>query len=220
MPAMTPIKVLIACEFSGRVREAFAARGHYAVSCDLLETEIPCGQYKPESISSVIYRTGVKYSRHYTGNVMSILDDGWDVLIAHPPCTFLSNSGVHWLHKEKGRWQKMEKGARFFKRLLTTKSIPKRCVENPIMHGYAREIIGIDWTQNIQPWMFGEDASKQTLLWLVDLPELQPTKIIKKERYANQTASGQNNLSPSETRWMDRSRTYTGIAKAMAKQWG
>lgn len=194
------MRVLVACEFSGTVREAFAAQGHEAWSCDLLPTEIAS-------------------KRHYQGSVLDILDNGWDLMIAHPPCTYLSNSGVHWLHRQEGRWALMKKGALFFKKLLNA-PIPKICVENPVMHKYAKEIIGAEKTQTIQPWMFGEDASKATCLWLKNLSPLTPTNPIKKKRYANQTPSGQNNLGPSADRWKLRSKTYQGIANAMAEQWG
>jgi hypothetical protein len=193
------VRVLVACEFSGTVRGAFAKKGHDAWSCDLLPTEKP--------------------GQHIQGDVLEILNDGWDLMIAHPPCTYLSNSGVHWLHRQEGRWEKMREGSEFFKKLLTA-DIPKICVENPIMHKYAKEIIGADKTQTVQPYMFGEDASKATCLWLKNLPPLVPTNLIKKKRYANQTPSGQNKLGPSEDRWKLRSITYQGIADAMAEQWG
>lgn len=113
----------------------------------------------------------------------------------------------------------MREGALFFKKLLEA-NIPKVCVENPIMHRYAKEIIGVNHTQVIQPYQFGEDAKKATCLWLRGLPKLEPTQLILKDRYANQTPSGQNNLGPSADRWKIRSKTYEGIAKAMATQWG
>lgn len=155
----------------------------------------------------------------YHGDIMDILYDDWDLLIAHPPCTYLCNSGVHWLHRQEGRWDKMRESAIFFSTLLKA-PIEKICVENPIMHKYAKEIIGSDKTQIIQPYMFGEDASKSTCLWLKNLKPLVATNLIKKKRYANQTPSGQNNLGPSADRWKLRSITYQGIANAMAEQWG
>lgn len=193
------MKVLVACEYSGRVRDAFIKRGHEAISCDLLPTDSP--------------------GPHYQGDIFDIINDGFDLMIAHPPCTFLCNSGVHWLHRDPTRWDKMKDGAEFFKKLLNA-DIPRIAVENPIMHKYAKEIIGADKSQVIQPWMFGEDASKATCLWLKGLPLLKETNVIKKKRYANQTASGQNNLGPSADRWKIRSMTYQGIADAMADQWG
>jgi hypothetical protein len=113
----------------------------------------------------------------------------------------------------------MRAGAMFFKALLDA-DIERICVENPIMHRYALEIIGVKHSQTIQPWQFGHDASKRTCLWLKNLPFLEPTNIILKERYSNQTPSGQNNLGPSNDRWKIRSMTYQGIADGMAEQWG
>lgn len=168
------------------------------MSCDLLPTDAP--------------------GPHYQGDVFDIISDGWDMMIAHPPCTFLSNSGVHWLNRQEGRWDKMREGAGFFKALWEA-DIPKIAVENPVMHKYAKEIIGGTHTQTIQPWQFGEDASKRTCLWLKGLPNLEPTDIIIKDKYANQTPSGQNKLGPSADRWKIRSATYKGIAEAMASQW-
>lgn len=194
------MRVLVACEYSGTVRRAFRELGHNAWSCDLLSSD-------DES------------EHHFKGDVMEIISQDWDLMIAHPPCTYLCNSGVHWLGRQEGREEKMREGALFFKKLLEA-NIPKVCVENPIMHRYAKEIIGVNHTQVIQPYQFGEDAKKATCLWLRDLPKLEPTQLILKDRYANQTPSGQNNLGPSADRWKIRSKTYEGIAKAMATQWG
>ena len=194
------MKVLIACEFSGIVRDAFRDQGHKAWSCDILPTE-----------------SNSKY--HIQCDVLKILNDGWDLMIAHPPCTFLSNSGVHWLHRDPSRWAKMNEAALFFKTLLES-NINKICIENPIMHRYAKEIIGQNQTQVVQPYMFGHDAKKATCLWLKNLEPLKPTNLIVKKRYSNQTPSGQNNLGPSIDRWKLRSKTYEGIAQAMAEQWG
>lgn len=204
---MKVLKVLVACEFSGIVRDAFAALGHDAWSCDLLPSERP--------------------GNHIQGDVLTVLSDGWDLMIAHPPCTYLSNSGVRHLYvdgkKEKGRnearWRSMELAAEFFRKLLDA-PIPRLAIENPVMHRYGKTIIGREQNQTIQPYQFGEDASKATCLWLKNLPPLVPTDVIKKARYANQTASGQNKLAPSPDRWKDRSRTYEGIAAAFAYQWG
>ena len=151
-------------------------------------------------------------------------------MVAHPPCTYLANSGVRWLYKDgyrdvynaegeirlnEERLKKMTEASKFFWDLCNA-PIPHVCVENPIPHGWA----GLpDYHQIIQSWMFGEDASKKTCLWLKNLPELEPTNVLIKERYANQTLSGQNKLGPSKDRWKDRSRTYQGIADAMADQW-
>lgn len=194
------MKVLVACEFSGTVRDAFLRRGHDAMSCDILPTESP--------------------GPHYQGDVLNILNDGWDLMVAHPPCTYLSNSGVSWLHRTPGRWALMEQGAEFFKRLLTA-DIPRIAVENPVMHKYAVEIIGRRQDQTIQPYQFGHPESKRTCLWLKGLPNLTPTDVLVKPDggWENQTPSGQNKLGPSADRWKLRSATYVGIANAMADQW-
>lgn len=189
----------MACEASGVVRDAFIARGHDAISCDLLPTAVP--------------------GPHYQGDVLDILGDGWDLMVAHPPCTFLSNSGVRWLTTDLTRWPKLIEGAVFFRELLQA-PIPRVAVENPVMHHFASDIIGSRQTQTIQPWQFGHDASKRTGFWLRGLPELVPTDVLIKKQYANQTPSGQNKLGPSPQRAALRAVTYTGIAKGMAEQWG
>lgn len=186
------MKVLVACEYSGTVRDAFIAKGHEAMSCDLLPTESP--------------------GPHYQGDVKDVLDDGWDLMVAHPPCTHLAVSGARWF-KDK---QEEQKEALDFVRLLLDADIDKIALENPVSIISSR-IRKPD--QIIQPWMFGEDASKKTCLWLKNLPKLEATDIITKDRYANQTPSGQNNLGPSADRWKLRSATYQGIANAMANQW-
>ena len=186
------MRVLVACEFSGTVRDAFARSGHDAWSCDILPTE--------------------KEGNHYQGSVLDILNDGWDLMVAHPPCTYLCNSGVIWLHRDKERWNKMREGALFFKTLLNAK-IPLIAIENPIMHKYAVEIIGRRQDQIIQPWQFGQGESKATGLWLKGLPKLEPTKIVEGR------VQRLHRLPPSKDRWKERSRTYQGIADAMAEQW-
>lgn len=193
------MRVLVACEFSGVVRDAFRALGHDALSCDLLPTERP--------------------GPHHQGDVRDLLDGGWDLMVAHPPCQYLANSGVRWLHTTPGRWGLMEEGARFFRQLLNA-PVPCLAVENPVMHRYARDLVGGRATQTVQPWQFGEDAAKRTGLWLRGLPPLRPTNVLVKARYANQTPSGQNKLGPSPERAANRARTYPGIAAAMAAQWG
>ena len=188
------MKVLVACEYSGRVRDAFIRKGHDAMSCDLLDTDVP--------------------GPHYIGNVLDIIDRDWDLMIAHPPCTYLANSGVRWLHSQEGRWQKMEESALFFKALWEA-DIPKICVENPIPHSYAVKAIGgMKYTQKIQPWQFGHGETKATCLWLKGLPPLVPTDIVdgREQRILN--------LPPSKDRWKIRSTTFLGIAAAMADQWG
>ena len=212
-------KVLIACEFSGTVREAFKAEGFDAWSCDLLPSDIP--------------------GQHIQGNVLDVLDRGWGMMIAHPPCTYLANSGVSWLVRKKeslgkdwvqlrdGLWMdpcrmtEVKKSAEFLKTLLEYDSIPLRVIEQPIMHFYAADIIGCRQEQFIQPHDFGHDASKATGFFLRGLPPLVPTDVLpKKHRYANQTPQGSNKLGPTPDRWKLRSKTYAGIAKAMARQWG
>lgn len=197
------MKVLVACEMSGRVREAFSKRGHDAWSCDLLPSLIPS-------------------KKHYQGDISNIIDDGWDLMIAHPPCTYLSNSGVCWLKKDPTREIRMINGAVFFKALLEAEHIPLRAIENPIMHKYAVEIIGRRQDQVIQPWMFGHTERKATGLWLVGLPKLVPTKNVQKEmlKLPKNQQQRLHYLPPSKDRQMLRSLTYQGIADAMAEQWG
>ena len=199
------MRVLIACEFSGIVREAFKARGHDAWSCDLLETEIP--------------------GNHIKGDVTEILNDGWDLMIAHPTCTFLTNSGVCWLYnKDKSknidRWESLAKGAEFFKTLLNA-NIPKIAIENPIPHKYAVELIGAKYSQLIQPYQFGHAESKATCLWLEGLPELKSTNDVKHilKTLPKNESQRFHYLPPGPNRWKERSRTFSGIAKAMAEQW-
>jgi hypothetical protein len=191
------MKVLIACEFSGIVRDAFRKKGHDAWSCDLLESESQIGPHYQDNIFHVLTKT--------------MYD--WDLMIAHPPCTYLANSGVSWLYKQEDRWKKMVEGARFFKALLDA-DIPKICVENPIMHGFAVDIIGRKQDQLIQPWMFGEPESKATCLWLKGLKPLVATRVmsIREQRL--------HRLPPSPDRAKLRSITFQGIADAMAEQWG
>lgn len=212
------MRVAVLCEYSGVVRDAFIAAGHDAISCDLLPTERP--------------------GPHYRGSVHHFLCDsryslGFDLIVAHPPCTRLCNSGVLRLYKngkkengiDPAKWAEMEAAAHFFKALLYSNA-EMVCIENPVPHGYALERIGKKYTQIIQPYNFGEDASKATCLWLKGLPILkntgycEPRIVDGKKRWSNQTDSGQNKLPPSETRAKDRAKTYVGIAKAMAEQWG
>lgn len=198
------MNVLVACEFSGRVRDAFIERGHNAYSCDLLPSE---GHYK---------------TKHYHGDIKDIINSGyWDLLIAHPPCTYLANSGVRWLHSDPSRWAKLNEASEFFNMLLHA-PITKKCIENPVMHKYARERIGVKYTQIIQPWMFGHTEKKGTCLWLKNLPPLLETNNVKEEML-KLPAKEQNKIhymSPGKDRGYRRSITYTGIAQAMAKQWG
>lgn len=196
------MKVLVACEYSGKVRDAFIRKGHDAMSCDLLPTDVE--------------------GPHYVGNVLDILDQGWDLMVAHPPCTYLTNSGVTWLHKDPSRWSKLDEGAAFFKLLLDA-PIPKIAIENPIMHGYAKDRIGgIKQSQVIQPWMFGHMEQKATCLWLKGLPNLVATNNVKEEMLLlpKNQRERLHYLPPSVDRWKLRSTTYSGIAEAMAEQWG
>jgi hypothetical protein len=196
------MKVLVACEYSGTVRDAFIAKGHEAVSCDLLPTDKP--------------------GPHYQGDVQDIIKDGWDLMIAHPPCTYLSVSGMHWTSRGL-RDPQLTEDALSFVRLLLGAPIKRIALENPVSVVSSR-IRKPD--QIINPWQFGHDASKKTCLWLKELPLLKPTQIVEprmvngKARWGNQTNSGQNRLGPSEDRWKIRSETYVGIANAMAEQWG
>lgn len=193
------MRVLIACEFSGTVRDAFARRGHDAWSCDLLPSETE--------------------GQHIVGDVLEVIGQGWDLMIAHPPCTYLAASGLHWNTRRPERAALTEQALRFVE-MLAHAPVPRIAIENPI------GCLSTRWRkpdQIIQPWQFGHDASKATCLWLKGLPVLEHTDVLpggRKARRANQTASGQNKLGPSPDRWKERSVTYQGIAEAMAAQWG
>ena len=181
------MRVLVACEFSGVVREAFRALGHDAVSCDLLPTERP--------------------GPHHVGNVLDILEDGWDAMIAHPPCTHLAVSGARWF-KEK-RCEQADAIAFFL--ALAEAPIPRRCIENPVSimsTRYRRP------DQIIQPWQFGHGETKATCLWLHNLPPLVPTSVVPGRE------ARVHRMPPGPDRWKARSRTFPGIAAAMAAQWG
>ncbi len=196
------MKVLVACEYSGIVRDAFIKKGHDAISCDLLPTESP--------------------GPHYICDVFDIIDNGFNMMIAHPPCTYLCSSGLHWNKNNIERQQKTEDALNFVRKLLNA-NIGKICLENPI--GRINTAIRKP-DQYIQPYEYGHDASKKTGLWLKNLQKLKPTKLIKPRyinglpRWGNQTDSGQNKLPPSKYRWKLRSATYQGWADAMAEQWG
>lgn len=188
------MRVVIHCEESGIIRDEFEKKGHDAWSCDILP------------------RPG----KHICDDARNHLK-GWDLMIAHPPCTRLCNSGVYWLAK-RDLWKEMEEAARFFVELLNA-PIPKKAVENPIPHKYALAIIGRKYDQIIQPFEFGHPERKATCLWLNGLPPLMPTAIMElpKEKSKSQRL---HYLPPSPERAMLRSKTYSGIAKAMAEQWG
>lgn len=205
---MIGLKVLIACEYSGRVRDAFIAKGHDAMSCDLLPTDVA--------------------GPHYQGDVFDIINDGWDLMIAHPPCTYLSVSGMHWTTRGLRDPQLTEDALEFVQRLMDA-PIQRIAVENPISVISSR-IRKPD--QIISPYQFGHDASKKTCLWLKNLPLLMPTQMVEPrivitpsgkpaKRWGNQCDNyGQDKLPPSANRWKLRSATYQGIADAMAAQWG
>jgi site-specific DNA-cytosine methylase len=191
------MKVLIACEFSGTVRSEFERMGHDAWSCDLLPTE--------------------KAGNHYQGDILDIVGLGWDLMIAHPPCTHLAVSGARWFKDKK---QEQADALEFVRSLLNA-PIEKIALENPvsIISSHIRKP-----EQIIQPWQFGHEATKTTCLWLKNLPKLQPTNIVGKgSRHI--TKSGKSlpawyNIPPSPDRWKERSKTFEGIARAMAEQWG
>lgn len=181
------MRVLVACEYSGRVRDAFAALGHDAWSCDWLPSEAP--------------------GQHYQGPVESLLHDGWDLMVAHPPCTHLAVSGARWFHLK----QKEQEQALAFVKLLMDAPIPRICIENPVSIISSR-IRKPD--QTFQPWQFGHGEVKRTCLWLKNLPPLKPTKVV-----AGREARV-HKMAPGPGRWKERSRTFTGVARAMAEQWG
>lgn len=194
------MKVLVGCEYSGRVRQAFRELGHDAWSCDLLPAE-----------------DGSPY--HIQGDVLTVLHESWDLAVFHPPCTYLAVSGMHWTARGLRDPQLTDDALEFVQRLMDA-PIPRIAVENPVSVISTR-IRKPD--QIIQPWWFGEDASKKTCLWLKGLPLLVPTNPLSgdaRTRRGNQTPSGQNKLGPSAFRWKKRSLTYRWIAKAMAQQWG
>lgn len=181
------MRVLVACEYSGVVRDAFLRRGHDAMSCDLLPTEVP--------------------GPHYQGDVTDILQDGWDLMVAHPPCTHLAVSGARWF-KDK---QVEQAEALEFVRLLLDAPIERIALENPvsIISSRIRKP-----NQIIQPWQFGHGETKATCLWLKNLPNLVPTNIVEGRE------ARVHRMPPGPDRWKERSRTFRGIGEAMAEQWG
>lgn len=185
--AVASIKVLIACEFSGTVRDAFTSQGHEAWSCDFLPSETP--------------------GNHYQGDVRDMLAEQWDLLIAHPPCTHLAVSGARWF---KEKVQEQAEALEFVKTLLSA-PVPRIALENPVSIISSR-IRKPD--QIIQPWMFGHGETKATCLWLKGLPKLEPTNIVEGRE------ARIHKMPPSPERWKERSRTFKGIAEAMARQWG
>lgn len=219
------MKILIACEFSGIVRDAFAKRGHDAWSCDLLPTEKPGQHIQGDAIDAV-----------NCGPKLAASSYPWDMVIAHPPCTYLANSGVRWLYGGKGRdrdefrWKDMIKGCEFFAALWNAcRNVGFVCFENPVMHGHAQTRISFlcaaplgKQVKFIDPRDFGHMETKKTGLYLKNLPELSATKRVHSETTA--LSIGQRSRvhfeSPGPDRWKNRSRTLTGIASAMAEQWG
>ena len=190
------MRVLVACECSGTVRDAFLDAGHDAYSCDLLPSDSDRGS-----------------RRHIIGDVSILLCAPWDLVVAHPPCTYLCNSGVRWLHTRPGRWSAMESAAQFFLKCLGANA-KACCVENPIPHKYAMEIIGERYCQIVQPWQYGHGETKATCLWLRGLPLLQATNIVPGRE------GKCHRLPPGPNRSKLRAVTYSGIARAMAVQWG
>lgn len=204
---MIAMRVLVACEFSGIVRRAFAARGHDAWSVDLLPAED-------------------RSNKHIVGDARDYLRDGWDLLaVFHPPCTRLCNSGVRWLSEPPpGRtltemWAELHAAADLFSAFWNA-PIERRCIENPVMHGHAKRQIRNyrEPAQSVQPWQFGHGETKRTCLWLDGLPPLVPTDVVagRVARVHRATGWGKS----AATRWAERSRTFPGIAEAMADQWG
>lgn len=195
------MKILVACEYSGRVRDAFTALGHDAMSCDILPSDAP--------------------GNHYTGDVMDILHDGWDMMVAFPPCTYLAHSGTRWLDTQPERWKHMIDGAVFFRTLLNA-NIPRVAVENPTMNGWAYKIVGEKATQRIHPYQFGTMEQKGTGLWLRNLPPLVETDNVKSEmlKLPLKERTRVHYSAPGPDRWKERSTTDLNIAKAMADQWG
>lgn len=192
------MRVLVACEESQVVCKAFRERGHEAYSCDILPT------------------SGDHPEWHFQGDVRHWIFDKWDLMIGHPPCTYLANSGVRWLKCNPERFEQMISAGEFFSMLLKgyVEHIPKVAIENPIPHKHALKYMGRKYDQVIQPWQFGHGETKATCLWLKGLPNLQPTNVVdgREQRIWK--------MAPGPDRQKERSKTYEGIAKAMAEQWG
>lgn len=188
------MRVLVACEYSGRVRDAFRARGHDAVSCDLEPTEAP--------------------GPHVQGDVRVMLRHPWDLVIAHPPCDYLANSGVRW-RVERQEWAQVEQAAAFFLACLNANA-PRVAVENPVMHGHGLAHIGRRADFTVQPWQFGDGQAKRTCFWTRGLAPLVP-EITRRPDNVGQAVHRE---PPGPNRKKNRSRTFPGIARAMAEQWG
>jgi len=186
------MKVLVACEYSGIVRDAFLSKGHEAISCDVLPTESP--------------------GPHHQGDVRDILYDDWDMIIAHPPCTRLTLAGVRWLH-ERNLWEDLDDACDFF-RIFLDHPCERVAIENPLPHGHATKRIGRKYDQRIQPWQFGHGETKGICLWLKGLPHLAPTNIVEGRE------ARVHMCPPGPDRAKIRSRFFDGVATAMADQWG
>ncbi|WP_309229274.1 hypothetical protein [Novosphingobium sp. NBM11] len=205
-------RVLIGCERSGVVRRAFLARGFDAWSCDI----------EPADDGS---------NHHIRGNVLDHLDDGWDLLIAHPPCTILCNSGGRWLYiggkkingQDEDRWAELEQAASFYRACREQGDIPRRAIENPVMHKHAIAFTGRGFTQFVQPWWFGDPFFKATGFELINLPNLQPTNKLTPPKAGTDEHKAWSRVHrepPGPDRARKRSQTFPGIAAAMADQWG
>lgn len=197
------MKVLVACEFSGVVRDAFRARGHDAWSCDLL----PC-EADPQW--------------HIQGDALEAMRaQHWDLMIAHPPCTFLANSGARWLFEHEGRWQKLDDGAAFFRSFMEA-PIDRIAIENPMPHKWAAERIGRHYDFAVQPWEYGDEQKKMTCFWVKNLPYLWPTDIRLPPTDKEKSKAWESiwRAAPGPEQKKNRSRTFPGIAAAMADQWG
>lgn len=185
--------MIVGCEKSGIVREAFRRRGHDAWSCDVQPTDIP--------------------GNHIQDDILNHLDEGWDLGIFHPECTYLCNSGVRWLKDRPERWELMNDGCLFFRKLLSA-PIKSIAVENHVMHKYAKQNIGVRQSQTVQPWWFGDAERKATCLWLKNLP------LLKKSNPVLPLGNSVHHEPPGPNRKENRSRTFPGFAEAMAEQWG
>lgn len=223
------MRVLIDCETSGVSRKAFQAKGHEVYSCDVLPADDGETKYHIQADAISVANEPWRYPQISTPNPAN---PWWDLMIAHPPCTYLCNSGVSWLHRRHdGRWNKLQDAMNFFNALQIA-NIPKIAIENPIPHRYAKDgllnamdrpilrTMGIGkYTQIIQPYQFGHPERKATCLWLKNLPKLTPTCIVPLPM-DKKKAQRLHWLPPSKDRWKIRSRTFEGIAVAMAEQWG
>lgn len=205
------MRILVACEYSGKFRRALRSRGHDAISCDLLPTDDGDNQH------------------HYQGDVRDILYDNWEGMVAHPECRYLTNAGVKHLYKDgrkengrdESRWASMREAAEFF-RLLWDAPIPLVAIENPIMHGHGAELVGMRPTQIVQPWHFGHKEMKATGWYLRGLPPLEYTNVVgppPKDPEERKLWARVHRMGPSELRSKLRSETYSGIAEAGAEQW-